>query len=243
MSVASVFSGLSRISRGVVAMLLFAAPSACTRDPRAGLAEIMPCADVAFSRGTLDAHECRLEANDETMHFKFAAVEEGAGDISAEIIGARGEVRQVISETGVFEYLLPHVHDVDGDGRADLLIPRSSGNVNTVSAVWLFNGERGVYERVGEINGVSVNRTEDGLVAVASRSNAASWNVAFHRLDQSGLLMVASVDIEGMERVGETLRTRCRLADAPGIEALGLSPADANAKFCSEPATINVFEQ
>lgn len=217
--------------------------TACAPDRNAAMAELMPCADVVFEPGVFRATECRLEANGEAVHVTYAEAAEGAlaGAVTLELIGERGNVRQVMQEPDVAQYLAPRIHDVDGDGRADILVGRSTGNVNTVSGVWIFNGERGVFARVGEINGVAVTHTEEGYVAVASRSNASTWNVAFSALDGEGLKLVASVDVEGFQREDGALAARCRLADAPGIAELPLTPAEAEAKFCAEPAALNVL--
>ncbi len=227
----------------IVAALAALALTACAPDRNAAMAELMPCADVVFEPGVFSANECRIEANGEGVHVTYAEAEEDAvaGSVTLELIGERGNVRQVMLEPDVAQYLAPRVHDVDGDGRADLLVGRSTGNVNTVSGVWIFNGERGVFARVGEINGVAVTRTEEGYVAVASRSSASTWNVAFSALDAGGMKLVASVDVEGLEREDGSLVSRCRLSDAPGIAELQLAPADAQAKFCAEPAAAGVL--
>lgn len=227
----------------IAAALALLALPACAPDRNAAMAELMPCADVVFEPGVFGANECRLEANGENVHVTYAAAAEGAvaGSVTLELIGERGNVRQVMQEPDVAQYLAPRIHDVDGDGRADILVGRSTGNVNTVSGVWIFNGERGVFARVGEINGVAVTRTDEGYVAVASRSSASTWNVAFSALDAEGLKLVASVDVEGIQREDGALTARCRLADAPSIADLPLTPADAQAKFCAEPAAAGVL--
>jgi hypothetical protein len=227
----------------LAASLALLALAACEPRRGAALDELMPCAELVLPAGEFAANECRLEANGEALRVKFAQGDAGAvaGNVSLEVIDAHGDVRQVMVEPGVSQYLAPRVDDVDGDGRADLLVGRDVGNVNTVSGVWIFSGERGVYERVGEINGIAVIHTEEGYVAVASRSSASVWDVAFYRLDQSGLQLVASVNVEGLERADGVVVTRCRLGDAPGIAALDLAPADARAKFCAEPAAVGVL--
>ncbi len=241
------FSGRPQSQIGMRGAASLALLSLAACEPRRGAAldELMPCAELVLAAGEFTANECRLEANGEALHVKFAQGDAGAvaGNISLEVIDAHGDVRQLLVEPGVSRYLAPRVHDVDGDGRADLLVGRDSGNVNTVSGVWIFSGERGVYERVGEISGVSVTHTEDGLVAVASRLSAAAWNVGFHLLDQRGLQLMASVEIEGIEQRGEVLRTRCRLSEDAALAELQLSPPEAQAKFCADPVTIGVFER
>jgi hypothetical protein len=215
---------------------------ACTAGERVDLGGVPPCAAFEPSRGALEAGECKLEANGETLHVRYANLPESAtgGAVSIDVIGANSAVRQVLLEENVSEYLTPSVQDVDGDGRGDVLIPRETGNVNSVRGVWIFSGE-GLYRRAGEIIGVDIVRTDEGLIASPARSSAAAWNVAFHRLDEDGLHLIASVDVEGEPRADGTIATRCTLADAPGIVAFNLTVEAATAKFCAEPAAAGVF--
>jgi hypothetical protein len=66
--------------------------------------------------------------------------------------------------------------------------------------------------------------------------NTASGNVAFYQLDVEGLHMLASVNVEGEELAGGQIRSTCSLLDAPGIDRVGLTTEQAEAKFCAEPA-------
>ncbi|MBL8536496.1 MAG: hypothetical protein JNM59_03745 [Hyphomonadaceae bacterium] len=214
----------------------------CAGEPRVDLSNIPACASYEPSRGALEPGACKLEANGETLHVKFAATPEGSsgGVVSVDVVSAEGDVRQVLIEENVSEYLTPSVQDIDGDGRGDLLLPRESGNVNLVSGVWVFSGD-GLYRRAGEVSGVAVARTDEGLIAVPARGSAASWNVTFHQLDEGGLRLIASVDVEAQEAANGALTTRCSLADAPGLEIVHLSTEQAETKFCAEPATTGVF--
>ena len=201
------------------------------------------CADLEFS-GEYIEQTCTLIANDETLRVRYSPVAEGAqgGAVSVDVLGEDGAVSQTMLESDVSEYLPPSVQDVDGDGRGDILIARESGNVNTASGVWVFNGDAGAYRRVGEISGVEIVNTVDGYVAVPARGGAAMWNVAFYQLDADGLHMLASVNVEGEELAGGQIRSTCSLLDAPGIERVSLTTAEAEAKFCAEPAA-QVFAQ
>jgi hypothetical protein len=191
------------------------------------------CAEIELPGGSFTPNECRLTANGEALHVRFARLADGAdaGAVSIDVIGEAGGVRQVVLESGVSEYLVPRLQDIDGDSRADILMGRETGNVNTVSGVWIFSGE-GLYRRAGEVSGFAMERTDNGLVAVSSRSSAVGSNVAFYALDEAGLHLIASVNVDMDEGDGSS----CTLADAPGLAALLLSPEQAQAKFCAEPA-------
>lgn len=219
------------------ALLLSLALAACAPTPPVDpTLELPACADLVLT-GELSPNECRLESTGSSLHVKFAATPEGAsgGTVSIDVLGSDFAIAQTVTETDVSEYRAPSVQDVDGDGRGDILIPRETGNVNVANAIWLFSGESGAYRRVGEVSGVSIERTEEGYVAVPARGGAALWNVAFYRLDGEGLHMIASVNVEG-EEVNGAVRSTCTLADAPGIGAINLDATQAEAKFCAEPA-------
>lgn len=215
---------------------------ACTERERVDLGGVPPCADLAVSSEALEPSACKLEANGETLYVRFVTQPEGAtgGAVSVEVIGANGAIRQALLEENVATYLTPSIQDIDGDGRGDILIPRDVGNVNVVQGVWIFSGE-GLYRRAGEISGVDVARTDEGLIASPARSSAAAWNIAFYRLDESGLHLIASVNVEGEQRPDGSIVSRCTLADAPGIVEQGLTAEAAREKFCAEPLAAGVF--
>jgi hypothetical protein len=158
-----------------VALLL---PACGAQAPQAVATNLQPCAEAESMRtGELTPGECQLESAGQTLRVTYADLAAGtqAGAVTVDVLGDDGQVVQTLREADVPEYLTPQVEDVDGDGRADILIPRVLGNVNFEWGVWIYDGAR--YRRVGEISGVQVERTADGLIAVPARSSAASWNV------------------------------------------------------------------
>lgn len=223
------------------ALILVLGLAACAQN--APLEATRACAELEFT-GEYVEQTCTFIANDETLRVRYSPVAEGAqgGAVSIDVLGEGGAVLQTMLESDVSEYLPPGVQDVDGDGRADILIARERGNVNTASGVWVFNGDAGAYRRVGEISGVEITNTSDGYVAVPARGGAAMWNIAFYQLDSDGLHMLASVNVEGEELAGGQIRSTCSLSDAPGISRVNLTTAEAEAKFCAEPAA-QVFAQ
>lgn len=202
--------------------------------------DIPGCDEMEFS-GALEAGECQLTAGENVLHVKFAPLAAGAqaGMITADVLNEDGAVVQTMLEPDVAQYYAPSVQDVDGDGRADVLIAREGGGANSSHAVWIFNGERGVYERVGDVTGVSIERTGDGLIAVPTRSSAVAWEVAFYRLDEGGLHPIATVAVEAP--VGRSTEPGCTLIALPGLRDLNLTEEAAHERFCAEPAA-QVFE-
>jgi hypothetical protein len=137
----------------------------------------------------------------------------------------------------------PSLFDVNADGNLDLLIPKETGNVNTVEAVWLAGTPTNTYARVGEISGVNHELTADGLFAVAARSSASSWEVSFYRATPTALTDVASVTVEGQQSdENAPIETICVLTDSPGIAAMNLTQELAQTKFCAEPMAAGVFQ-
>jgi hypothetical protein len=156
--------------------------------------------------------------------------------VTVNVIGERGQVVQTLLEEGVWEYHAVSVQDIDGDGRADILIPRVTGNVNTEWGVWVYDGAR--FERVGDISGVEVQRTAEGYIAVPARSSCCSWNVRYYRLDETGLHPLVTAQIDGEEETpGGRVRSTCSISESPGLADLQLNAQAAHEKFCAEPAS------
>ena len=205
-----------------------------------------PCSaaqDSADPTTPFAAHECKLEAAGQIFHVAFAAVPAGGtgGEVTVESISSTGSVSQRLTENNVSEYLNPTIEDVDGDGRVDVLIARDTGNVNTNYAVW--RNVDGRFARLGEVSGVEFKRTADGLLAVPARSSAASWVVAFYRIDPDTLVPLVTIDVtaDQTDDQGHIVHSTCTVEEAPGLPTLRLTEAAAEAKFCAEPAA-KVFD-
>jgi hypothetical protein len=194
------------------------------------------CSELLLETGELQPDECRLEAGVQTMRVRFSDPIEGVGgNVSVDVLNDRGVVVQTLLEEHVSEYIAPTIQDIDGDGRADILIARESGNVNTAFGIWIYSGAHNGFRRVGEVSGYDIARTADGMIAVPARSGAASRNIAFYRLDETGLTPLATVQLDAHELASGEVRWSCHLSDAPGADALALSVAEAEQRFCAEP--------
>ncbi len=219
------------------AFIVLIALTAVACGPRAESAtETVAACDALEFTGALNPVECSMDAGGETLRVTYAQPAEGVavGNISVDVLSEDAAVRQTMLEPEVVQYFAPLIQDIDGDGRADILIPREGGNVNASYGVWIFNGERGVYERVGDVTGVSFDRTSDGLVAVSARSSAIEWAVAFFKLDEGGLHPMATVRVTAPQ--GRSSEPGCALDEAPGLRDLNLTQEEAQARFCAEPA-------
>lgn len=209
----------------VVSCAALATVAACAQGDTVDLSSLAACGD--YQSAGLSAGACLLEANGEVLQAEFAAPSD-AGVVAIKVIDDTGRVRQVVMEENVEQHIAPYTHDIDGDGRADIVMPRARGNVNMVSALWLF-ADDGYYRRLGEINGYEFARTDDGLLGVRSRGSAAQYNIAYFGMGEGRLQLIASVDVELAE---DGQRRSCVLADAPGLAALALTVEQGEAHFC-----------
>jgi len=182
------------------------------------------------------ALDCRVAHGADNYMVHFAG--EPAGATGGEVTVEAGDQR--LTEGNVSAYLAPNIEDVDGDGADDVMIARDSGMVNVNYAFW--RNVRGHYVRLGEVSGVEFKRTADGLLAVPARGGAADWSVYFYSISDTAMTPVATVDVhaEGDDQ-GHVTSSTCTLNEAPGIAALHLTQAQAQTKFCAEPAA-RVFD-
>ena len=93
--------------------------------------------------------------------------------------------------------------DLDRDGKADLLLPLETGNVNTTWAVWRQKDDGKGFERIGEPSGVGISKTESGYFSVPSRSSAIEWDVAFYKLEADTLRPIVTASIVRGGRAGQ----------------------------------------
>lgn len=172
------------------------------------------------------------------MH--YGETKEGADGrqtpVSIAILG--GPSAQVILEQMSDTFSAPSLADIDGDGAQELLVPLETGNVNTEWSVWT-PAQGGKFVAAGQISGVETKLTKDGLIAVPARSSAASWSIAFLKMEGGKLTPVATAEVEARpsSKAGAPLKTTCKLTDDGGLSALGLKLDAATRKFCAEPAS------
>lgn len=226
------------IRASLVVLALLAA--ACS--PQSEQAEaLQSCDTLELSSGALTPGECQIDAGGQIFRITYAPLAAGAtgGTVGVEVMGPDGDVVQSLLESEVSEYRPVSIEDIDGDGRLDVRIPIATGNANTQSALWIYSGERGSFQRVGDVSGISIERTADGYLAVPGRSSAVAWEVPFYHLDEGGLHPLVTVTVEAPE--GRSTEPSCRVTDAPGLGRLNMSEQQAAEKFCAEPAT-RVFE-
>ncbi|MEQ1931789.1 MAG: hypothetical protein ABL957_14830, partial [Parvularculaceae bacterium] len=200
------------------------------------------CADVALDSGA--APDCRIQSTDKAgLAFEARRSEEGG--VTTEtiaVVGPGDATLQTIEESVEASAAPPHLEDIDADGRDELMIPLSTGNMNTTFAVWRSVGDEAAFARLGELSGVSFSATEDGALAVASRSSASEWVVEYYRINGETLNALARAVVAAEAVDGAAMKTTCVAEDAGAMTALGLTPDEVQTKYCEDPAALNIFE-
>lgn len=226
---------MRRLGHSVIAAML-----ACACSPKAPEAQgpLAAAPAACKAEGHPLAHDaCDLKVDEMTMRVRFGNPPgAGTGRIEIDVLADDGTMLQTLTEDDLGEYDYPAARDFDGDGRTDVLITRQAGNANLDQGVWRQSVD-GTFVRVGEIDGVGTSKTADGLVAAPARSSAAEWSVAFYHVDETGMLPIATIAVAAQgDGAGKAKSISCTLTDAPGIASLNLTRAEAEKKFCAEPA-------
>lgn len=231
--------------RGIL-FIAAAALAACTPPAqRVDLSAVAECQTLQLTTGELNPGECKMMAGPAQLHVTFEApATDGAGGVvRIDVLNDDGAVAQTFSETDVSQFAQPRIEDIDGDGRADILIGRVTGNVNTEYGVWVYSGADNAYRRAGDVSGVEISRTNDGYLAVSARSSAASWGISFYTVGASlEPLVTVSVTATDTTDDGQVRATECAIEAAPGLASLNMTEEAARAKFCAEPQAAGVFQ-
>lgn len=219
----------------LIATIAFAALAACSPKQETAEATVAACGGDAAPAA---AQTCDIRTDATTYRVKFGpAPKAGAGTVAVDVLVGHDAVGQTLNETGVSAYSYPKLEDVDGDGKADILIARDGGAANQTIAFWR-QKEDGGFARVGEVNGVTLTKTADGFLAVPARSSAAEWLITFYRVDEAALAKLGALTVkaEKTDAEGKVLDSSCTLTDDSGIGALDMTDKAAEQKFCAEPA-------
>jgi hypothetical protein len=160
------------------------------------------------------------------------------GTASVQVV-ADGEAGQLIAEPAGETNFFPALFDINSDGRPDLWIPKETGNVNTVWAVYRAD-EDASYTRLGEVSGIGFGLSANGLLAIPSRSNAATFEVAFYRADPAALTEAAAVTVTISPTAEGETAIACALARKEEGETL---PDDQlTALYCGDAQVAGLFE-
>ncbi len=172
---------------------------------------------------------------------RYAPAEDESIEVTVQVVQTGDATIQEFKERMGNTFNGPTVKDFDGDGKADVLLPLETGNVNTTWAVWRqVDGPK--FVRVGEPNGVSIVKTDSGYIAVQGRSSAADYYVSFFKLEPEELKPVLTIEVSGKGEPGKVTDVECALTDDGGLAGTGLTEDAAHEKFCAEPTVVGLVK-
>jgi hypothetical protein len=172
---------------------------------------------------------------------RYAPAEDESIEVTIQVVQTGDKTIQEFKERMGNTFNGPNVKDFDGDGKADVLLPLETGNVNTSWAVYR-QVEGPKFVRVGEPSGVSLVKTESGYIAAQGRSSAADYYVSFFSLEPEELKPVLTVEVSGKGEPGKVTDVECVLTDDGGMAETGLTEDAAKAKFCAEPTVVGLIK-
>ncbi|MCR9128118.1 MAG: hypothetical protein NXI12_01205 [Alphaproteobacteria bacterium] len=171
---------------------------------------------------------CALDAGDGTgwrLVFEFDPEGPRAREVDILVVAVDGAPVQRLSYPLERGFLPPELTDLDGDGLDDLLLPLSTGMVNSEWRIAFGTGD-GFADAEGEpVYGHTVEAAAPGLFAVHARGSAGRHDVAFHARDGLAIPVEATVAITFDEEGAQ-----CALItqDAPRPEEVYCSAAMSN---------------
>jgi len=139
-----------------------------------------------------------------------------SGFLTLSVMDRQGRPIGDFSEVTHGSYVFPQVLDVNGDRRADIIIPRSTDAVNVVYSLWI-QQEDGDFAHAGQVTGAEIAWRTGGMIAAASRTGVSDWETVYYRVTGDALQELAVVSSRGSQppRRGG----RCDILRlAPGLE-------------------------
>ena len=141
--------------------------------------------------------DCRLMFADESglaLEARYTPAEDDSTKITVQVVAPGDATLQTIEETMGNTFNGVTLQDIDKDGKLDIQIPLETGNVNTSWAIWRQRDDKS-FIRIGEPNGVSIEKTDSGYIAAQARSSANEWGISFYKLEADELKPVATADV------------------------------------------------
>jgi hypothetical protein len=188
--------------------------------------------------------DCRAMFDDQSgmaIEARYKPAEDDSTAITVSVVAKGDATIQTIDERMGNTFNSPSLEDFDKDGKIDILVPLETGNVNTTWAAWR-QVDGGKFVRVGEPNGVSIEKTASGYIATPARSAANEWSIAFYKLEADQLQPVLTADVIAQGEADKITGVECTIEDDGGLPATGLTAEAAKAQFCAEPVVTDIFK-
>jgi hypothetical protein len=216
-------------------------------------AKRMPLPDCASDAAkTVDAGadgwkhpDCRLMLTDKSglaLEARYNAAEDDSTKVKIQVVMAGDATLQTIEETMGNTFAGISLQDIDQDGRMDILAPLETGNVNTSWGVWRQADDGKSFTRMGEPEGVSIENTKSGYVAVPARSSANQWGIAFYKIEAGVLKPILTADVTARGEADKITGVDCVVTDDGGLASTGMDAKAAKKAFCAEPVVANTFK-
>ncbi|WP_067541435.1 hypothetical protein [Nocardia crassostreae] len=208
--------------------------------PGEPISDLPPCGDIGTAATPPD---CLLESRDSTgLSFEVRHTgNDGRTITTVTVLDASGARVQTLTEKDTGVPSGPRVRDLDADGRDELMIPLALADANTRYAVYRAD-DAGELRRAGELTGIGIDTSESGSTVVSARIGHASWDIEFWTFDADTLRALVTAEVRPTEDANGTVTGyTCTVADDGGLAGLGLSPDEATARFCTEPAVGRVM--
>lgn len=236
------------MKRMLLAMTLLMAAACSGEKPEVEAAapvapQLPPCAEV---EGDGTSHpDCRLIPKAEGAATYAARFTAGSGDampkLALDVVAAGGETIQTVEEELGGTFGSPHLADLDGDGREDVVVAMETGNTATVWSLWLAAAD-GQLTSLGEVSGETVTYSDRGYVVVPARASSDLWSVAFLEITDGKLVPVVTAFASAkMASDGGVDSIDCSLTDDGGLAPVGQTVEQAQPDFCSEEAVLALF--
>lgn len=210
-------------------------PATTDASPAARVGTLPDCAGFEIPDTPEVPAGCQMQSAAGLVRVTYAAAPDSADadyTLTVNLIGPNDAIKQSVTIDQAGRVFAPEFNDVNADGSPDLLVTTGVGNVNAQQIVYLFDKAGGAFVNAGEISGTGMERLPDGLIAVSARDSAASYSVAYYRVDAFKLLNVANASVAFNEKGA---LDRCEVSPgetAGAFESLKLTPAQADTKFC-----------
>jgi hypothetical protein len=222
-----------------------------TEDAGAGKAEkrlpLPDCGSVEAKDAGADGWkhpDCRAMFADQSgmaIEARYNPAEDDSTAITISVVAKGDATAQTIDERMGNTFNAPSLEDFDKDGKIDILVPLETGNVNTTWAAWR-QVDGGKFVRVGEPNGVSIEKTASGYIATPARSAANEWGISFYKLDADQLQPILTADVIAQGEPDKITGVECTIEDDGGLPGTGLTLEAAKAQFCAEPVVTEIFK-
>ncbi|MFE3196095.1 hypothetical protein ACFXHA_44340 [Nocardia sp. NPDC059240] len=222
-------------------------------EPKVDIAKLPLCDDPR--PGSSGTDDCKLVSRDRAGYLfvvrhltleETTAIRTATRVMVVNVVSKNGKTSyDALTEAGSGLMLLaePMLHDIDADGRDELLVPLAGGSGGTTYAVYRDSiddpgRDAAHFVKIGEVNGSIPEHTDSGYIAVVGKGGLYEKEVAFMKIENSQLRKIVRVEIDLKEDSSGHRHGTCKLLDASGLAGSGLTDAEVTQRFCNESIVL-----